>query len=85
MGGLIPIEVQTYAGHKADETPRAFILQGRRFVIDEVVDRWYQAGRDPTLPSADYFKVRTTEGGLFVIRRDNESLEWSLRVSDAPA
>lgn len=84
MGGFVSIEVQAYAGHKADESPRAFILQGKRFVIKEVVDRWYQADRDPTVPSADYFRVRTLEGRLFVIKRDNESQEWFLLVADAP-
>ncbi|HVP18509.1 MAG TPA: hypothetical protein VMU36_05885 [Spirochaetia bacterium] len=84
MRGFVSIEVEAYAGYKAAETPRAFVLQGRRFVIEEIVDRWYQADRDPTIPPADYFKVRSTDGGLFVIRRDNETQEWSLREGDAP-
>ncbi|MGA2613027.1 MAG: hypothetical protein ABSG38_06210 [Spirochaetia bacterium] len=76
-----PVQVQTYSGYKADEDPRGFSWQGHSFVIEQIVDRWYQAGRDPTLPSANYFKVRTTDGNLFIIRRDNDSLEWSLRAA----
>jgi hypothetical protein len=79
MGAFIPIVVESYEGYKADETPRAFLHQGRRHLIEEVVDRWYQAGRDPTLPSANYFKVRTTDGAVFIVRRDDESQTWSLQ------
>jgi len=75
---LVPITVQAYAGHKADETPRAFDLGERRIVIEEILDRWYQAGRDPALPSASYFKIRSENGGVFIIKRDNESLQWFL-------
>ncbi len=82
MSRFIPIDVRAYAGFKADEAPRAFLRQGRWLAIEEVLDRWYQAARDPALPSADYFKVRTVDGGVFIIRRDNKSLAWSLQVED---
>jgi len=83
MSLLIPITVESHAGHKADETPRAFSLAGERFPVEEVLDRWYQAGRDPSLPSASYFKVRTADGEVRIIRRDDDSMEWSL-VSSHP-
>jgi hypothetical protein len=79
MGAFVPITVETYSGYKADETPRAFFHQGRRYLIEEVIDRWYQASADPTLASASYFKVRTTDGAVFIIKRDNESQTWSLQ------
>ena len=78
MDLLIPIEVEIYAGHRADETPRAFSLAGQRFLVRDVVDRWYQAGRDPTAPSASYFRVRTSDGEVFLLKRDNEAPEWFL-------
>lgn len=85
MRGFVPIEVQSYAGYKADETPRAFVLHGRWFFVEEIIDRWHQADKDPTAPSADFYKVRASDGRLFLIRRDNESQEWSLRAGDASA
>ncbi len=84
MRGFVPIDVEAYSGYKTDETPRAFSWQGRRIVIEEVLDRWYQAARDPSLPSADYFKVRTSVGEVFILRRDNESQAWSLKTEDRP-
>lgn len=39
---LIPIQVESYPGSKADETPRQFVWNGRVIEVREVVDRWYQ-------------------------------------------
>ncbi len=83
MRGFVAVDVEAYAGYKAGESPRAFSWRGRRVVIEEVVDRWYQASRDPSLPSADYFKVRTTDGEVFILRLDNESQAWYLKVGQA--
>ncbi len=78
MVRLIAVEVECYAGYKGEETPRGFTWNGRRHDIREIVDRWYQAGRDPVLPASDYYKVRTTEGALFILRRDQETMTWHL-------
>ncbi len=58
---LIPIEVECYAGHKADETPRRFVVDEQRLEVEEVVDRWYQVESLPEWPRADYFKVRGSD------------------------
>ena len=55
---LIPIQVECYAGAKADETPRRFTWEGRTIELSEVLDRWYQVESKPEWPRADYFKVR---------------------------
>src|SRR5204863_1422175 len=55
---LAPIQVEAYAGHKADETPRSFVLEGQRIEIAEVLDRWHQLESLPEWPRANYFKVR---------------------------
>ncbi len=68
--------VHAYAGSKGDEEPRSFDLRGARVEIQEILDRWYQARRDPTLLSASYFKVRSTDGSVFLLKRDNETLHW---------
>jgi hypothetical protein len=39
---LTPIQVECYAGHKADETPRRFRLDEQWVEVEEVLDRWYQ-------------------------------------------
>ena len=72
------IQVECYAGHKGGETPRAFTYLGRRYEITEIVDRWYEAGRDPKAPQHDYFKVRTKEGENFLIRFTPRYQSWTL-------
>lgn len=75
---LSPIRVECYAGHKADETPRAIHLQGRRLEVRGITDRWYQGDRNPEWPIADYFRVVTADGGEYMIMHDRESDQWYL-------
>ena len=37
---LLRIHVETYAGYRADESPRAFSLGARRVVVADELDRW---------------------------------------------
>ena len=52
---LTQIEVECYAGAKADEKPRRFNLEGQTIEVGEVLDRWYQVESKPEYPRADYF------------------------------
>ncbi|MBI5967503.1 MAG: hypothetical protein HY882_06580 [Deltaproteobacteria bacterium] len=72
------IDVECYAGHKGEETPRAIIHQGKRYEILEVLDRWYQAGPDPRDLRHDYFKVKATGGEIFLIRYTPRFQAWTL-------
>jgi hypothetical protein len=75
---FLPIQVESYAGYRNDETPRSFIWNKRRYEIVEIVDRWYQASRDPAIPASDYFKVRAADEMPYVIRLDRQSSAWYL-------
>ncbi len=75
---LIPIQVECYAGAKADETPRRFSWEGRILEVSEVIDRWYQLESKPEWPRADYFKVRATDERQYLLKHDLESDEWFL-------
>ena len=75
---LVPIKLSCYAGAKADETPRRFTWDERIIEVAEVLDRWYQVESRPEWPRADYFKVRGTDGGDYLIKHDLESDEWYL-------
>lgn len=75
---LIPIQVECYAGAKADETPRQFTGQGRTIELGEVRDRWYQVESKPEWPRADYFKVVAVDGHEYLLKHDLESDEWFL-------
>ena len=75
---LTPIQVECYAGAKADETPRRFILEGQLIEVEEVLDRWYQIESRPEWPRADYFKVRGADGHEYLLKHDLESDVWQL-------
>ena len=75
---LIPIQVECYAGMKADETPRRFRWEVGCLDVAEVLDRWYQVESLPEWPRADYFKVRGTDGREYLLKHDLESDEWFL-------
>ena len=75
---LIPIQVECYAGAKADETPRRFVWEEMRIEVGEVLDRWYQVESKPEWPRADYFKVRGIDQTEYLLKHDLESDEWFL-------
>ena len=75
---LTPIEVECYAGIKADETPRRFSWEGQAVEVRDVLDRWYQIESKPEWPRADYFKVRGVDGREYLLKHDLESNQWYL-------
>jgi hypothetical protein len=75
-----PIRVECYSGYKANERPAAFTYQGRRWKVAEVIDRWYEGGIEPERTEASYFKVRTPEGYIFLLRYLPLSDVWSIQA-----
>jgi hypothetical protein len=73
---LIPVQVECYAGAKADETPRQFTWQARTVQVEEILDRWYQVESKPEWPRADYFKVHGEDGREYLLKHDLELDEW---------
>jgi hypothetical protein len=65
------VRVECYAGWKADERPIRFYLDGHEYLVEDVVDQWYG-------PTGSFFKVRASNGNLYILRcRENEG-GWSL-------
>ena len=78
---LVPIQVESYAGAKADETPRRFTLEDQTVEVGEVLDRWYQVESKPEWPRADYFKVLAADEREYLLKHDLEAAEWFLGKS----
>jgi hypothetical protein len=74
------IHVECYSCYKANERPVAFTYQGRRQEVAQIIDRWYEGGLDPTRPESDYFKVKTTDGQVFILRYLSLFDAWSIRT-----
>lgn len=78
-----PIEVFTHSGFKADERPTAFVWRGRRYAVATVVDRWYEGGMRPGAPTLNYFKVRSDDGGQYMLRYNGLFDAWAIALSDS--
>ena len=75
-----PVLVECYSGYKANERPVAFMFEGCRREIRETIDRWYEGGMKSDALVIDYFKVKTSEGNVFILRYDIQSDEWAIRI-----
>ena len=77
---LIPIEVRCHSGYKANEYPVSFTWYEKEFHIVEIIDRWFQTDRDPKVPAADYYKVKTDDGGQYILKNEKVSDHWYLVI-----
>ena len=70
---LMRLRVVCYSGRKEDERPLRFQLDDREYFVEEVVDQWYG-------PDDAFFKVRASDGNLYVLRRCSSTPEgeWTL-------
>ncbi len=65
------IDVECYAGHKGEETPRRFFLGARPVEVAELLDSWLA-------PDHRYFKVRAADGATYILRHDVTAADWEL-------
>lgn len=79
-GNYKEIQVECYSGFKANERPVSFTYQGERRKIEEIVDRWYEGGSNSGRSVIDYFKVRTADGKVYLLRYQSELDAWSLSI-----
>ena len=73
---LLRIDVETYAGYRADESPRAFSLGARRVVVAEELDRWLD-------PEHRYFKLRGDDRGIYILLYSASEDSWEMILFDS--
>jgi hypothetical protein len=73
------VRVEAYAGSRAAEEPRALVVDGERKPIEEIVDRWLGSSANPTDSPQDYFRVRTSDGELYLLRYNRIFSAWARR------
>jgi len=76
------VQVECYSGYKLNERPTAFAYRGRRWEIQGIIDRWYEGNIDAERPETSYFKVKTTEGRIFILRYLSLFDGWSIGIPD---
>jgi hypothetical protein len=65
------IRVESYAGYRGEQEPRAFWLGERRLDVLEIVDRWME-------PQRRWYKVHAGDGHTYILRHDEQAGEWDL-------
>ena len=70
---LLAVQVECYAGHRGEQTPRAIVLGDRRIAVASVIDQWLA-------PDHRYFKLRGDDGHTYIVRHDVASLSWELTM-----
>jgi uncharacterized protein (UPF0128 family) len=70
---VMKLSVECYAGHKADERPVRFWLDGKQYHVEAVLDQWYD-------PDRIFFKIRDDDGNLYILRQQTStpSRAWDL-------
>ncbi len=67
------VEVECYAGYRADERPVRVRLGGETLAVAEVEDRWYS-------PGETFFRVRLANGDRYVLRHVEAQDTWNLEA-----
>jgi len=70
---MMTLRVECYSGYKAEERPVRFRLNNHDHIVETVLDQWHS-------PDATYFKVKSDDGNVYVLRRAISPQEdvWTL-------
>ena len=74
----IKIEVTAYSGYRGEESPRSFIVDGRKVDV-LVVERMWMAEEELSRRQRRFFSVKGSDGVLYTLYYDLEYREWFLR------
>lgn len=77
-----PIKVETLDFYRGQQEPRRFYWRDRWWTIDDVIDRWYEGYVEETKVPMRYFKVRTEEGSVFILRYNQLFDGWAILVKE---
>lgn len=81
MNDQVAIRVTSYSGYKTDEYPNYFYWDKNRFEIKEICDRWHQWETESEWMEADYFKVKTTDDKIFLLKHEIKTDAWFLLIN----
>jgi len=71
------IKVIAYSGHKGEESPRAFFIDGEKIEIVEVLKMWIEE-RLENKGRKRFFKVKGSDGHTHTLFYDEEASDWFL-------
>ena len=74
---VMNLQVETYAGETGADLIRRFRLGERTHEVAENMDQWHGQGYR-------YFKVRTADNSLYILRLDETCGDWDLTMFKTP-
>ncbi len=63
------IKVSAYSGYKANERPLFFVLDGRKYIVNEVLEQWYEE-------EDDYFRIMADDGCKYSLKWNRKQDLW---------
>jgi hypothetical protein len=76
------ITVFTRDEYREAQEPYGFEWRDRRFEIASILDRWYEGHLDAKRMPLRYFKVKTSDGGQYILRYHERFRAWSILAPD---
>lgn len=72
------VEVKAYSGYRAEESPREFCLDGKRFIVQKILER---SSRHDVIKKGTtrVFMVLTGDGKKYELLYDEEKKHWFVR------
>ena len=74
----LTVKVECYSGYRGEESPRRVIIGERAIDVVEIIDRWLS-------PEYRYFKVRCSDGCIYIFRHDKVNDLWELTLFNSGA
>jgi len=74
------IAVLTRDQYREAEEPYGFEWRDQRFEIASILDRWYEGHLEAKRMPLRYFKVKTRDGGQYILRYHELFRSWSILV-----
>ena len=65
------IAVECYSGYRADERPVSFISEGKKLMVEKIIEQW-------RTPDADYYKVLAHNGKGYLLVHEIIKDAWVL-------
>ncbi|MFP5213440.1 MAG: hypothetical protein ACLGPL_08685 [Acidobacteriota bacterium] len=67
------------------QEPTSFERRGQTLDVVEIIDRWYEGRPDSTRVPLRYFRVRASDGKVYILRYHELFRAWALRVPSGEA
>lgn len=74
------IEVVTRDEYREAQEPVRFEWRGSVYEIVQILDRWYEGYADSRRVPLRYFRVKTDEGEVFILRYNELFAAWGIMV-----